>query len=115
MNETTNRTQKDLVDWFSHLHTPSLINTQPFSVETQDRRKLTSEFLIGVIEGDGTFSVSLKAHGKVEVYFHITQALSNYNFLLQCNAFMGFIGTVTIVDLPHHQYCRWNIHGLDNQ
>ena len=69
VNESSQRTEVDLKDWFSHLPTPSLIKSaESLSLTPIYRESITDDFLIGLIEGDGCFGVGFRANAKIEVF-----------------------------------------------
>lgn len=79
MNEVTNRTidqERSLfefigIDYYDYqIEKPNIIDYP-----------LNDQFLIGLIDGDGSFNISFKANKKIQFGFHITQDQASLNLL----------------------------------
>jgi len=71
-----------------------------FSISTKIHSNLHSWFVIGLIDGEGTFSTSIikntkyKSGWTVKIWFQITLHSKDYSLLLELQKFFGGVGSV---------------------
>lgn len=96
MNEVTNRGSESLEELLGFLRSePSQIEIKEPEIKDHP---LDSHFLVGLIEGDGSFHISFKAKGDIDFGFHITQHISSLPLLEKIQQLLG-CGTLQKVKL----------------
>jgi LAGLIDADG endonuclease len=87
MNETTNINTDSLKDLFAYIGV-SYDKVNPTLPVIKDY-PLDENFLIGLIEGDGSFHINFYTNKRVQLGFNITQHVSNLELLKKLLLFFG--------------------------
>jgi len=107
MNEASQRTEADLIKWFSNLPNPKLRGaSQPLEVAPLTRTKLSPQYVLGVISGDGGFSVVFNQDANISLYFSVTADLLERGLLEALKEYLGGIGS-----LGGDSYSVWIVIG----
>jgi hypothetical protein len=93
MNKSSQRTESDINGLYELIGAKPL-NSTP-ELPTIEKHPLTEEFLIGFLEGDGSFYVSFKAKKRIEFGFNIVGSIEYLDLFHEIQKFFG-CGTVTI-------------------
>ena len=87
MNEITNRGSESLEELLGFL------GSEVFQIENKEPEikdyPLDTNFLVGLIEGDGSFHISFKAKRDLDFGFHITQHISSLPLLKKVQQLLG--------------------------
>lgn len=71
---------------------------------------LNDQFIVGLIDGDGTFNISFKANKKMQFGFHVVQDINSLNVLEKIQAFFG----CGVIENTTDTYCRYRIDNIES-
>lgn len=94
MNSITNRTiekEKEIFDYIELEYQPD--KPVDFFIQNLNDYPLNDNFIIGFIDGDGSFHISFKKNKKIQIGFHITQHNSEHYLLQKVKEYFG-CGTI---------------------
>jgi hypothetical protein len=91
MNQLTQRTETDINKLYELIGHKPLVDSP--NLPTVDSVPLVGEFLVGLIDGDGSFYVSFKANKKIQFGFNIVGSIAYIDLFNNIKAYLG-CGTV---------------------